>query len=198
MNNKILSILVVIALILGILGIVFPKTDIQKLVQEVVQEVKDVIQSFGGTVHNTRELFSEGIGGNLVTGGGVLALGKEASRSFTATELCDYGMVTLNPYDANSGEDDLGASLSLATSATMIAKCLPNVGDSKTIIFENTASASGRNFQFTAYSATDGDYELLYNAGTALVADYNDVQIVRAIHTDGATVSYQIIETTGD
>jgi hypothetical protein len=185
MNTKI-YILVVIALLLGILGIIFPKA------------IPAVINTVGGSVHNTRESFDAGIGGDLVTGNGCLDLGKEPSRSFTATELCDYGCVTLNPYDANSGTDDTGASLSLATSATMIAKCLPNVGDSKTIIFENTATASGRNFIFNTYNTAESDYELLYNAGTALYADFNDVQIVRAIHTYGATVSYQIIESTGD
>lgn len=194
MNNKIITILVVIALILGGLGIFLPKTDIEGL----IQEVRDVVAQLGGSVHNTRELFSEGIGGNGVIGNGCLALGITASTSLTATQLCDYGCVTLDPYGTSLGNSEEGASLSLATSATMITKCLPNVGDNKIIIFENVATASDRNFQFNAYNTAESDYELLLNGGTALISAFNEVQIVRAIHTSGATVSYQVIETIGD
>ena len=189
MNNKIITILVVIALILGGFGIIFPKA-----VQTVIENVPVV----GGSVHNTRESFSEGIAGNLVTGNGVLVLGIVASTSLTATQLCDYGMITLDPYATSNGKSEDGASLSFPTSATMITKCLPNVGDSKTIIFENTATASSRNFEFTTYNAAENDYELFLNGGTALSSGFTELQIVRAIHTTGATVSYQVIESTGD
>lgn len=184
--NKIFIVGLVIALALGIVGIFTPKY------------IPPVVETLGGLVHIARESFSQGISGNLVTGNGVLALGITASASLTAAQLCDYGLITLDPYGTSAGLSEDGASLSLATSATMIKNCLPNVGDSKTIIFENVATASSRNFEFTTYNAAENDYELFLNGGTALSSDFTELQIVRAIHTTGATVSYQVIESTGD
>ena len=169
----------------------------------------EVTPSFGGTTHlgglelaetlsvtgistfTGQSTFNDGI----IQGGGVLALGETASTSITAAQFCDNSLITLNP--TGSG-DDVGASISLPTSALLIADCLPTVGDSKVVIFDNVASATERNFEFTTYNAAAGDYRLFLNGGTALVSNDLELQVVRAIHITGTSVSYQVIESTGN
>jgi hypothetical protein len=66
------------------------------------------------------------------------------------------------------------------------------------VVFDNVASATARNFEFNAYNTAAGDYRLFLNAGTVLSSSDLEQQIVRATHITGATVSYQVIESTGD
>jgi hypothetical protein len=135
MNNKILTILVVIALLLGILGIIFPK-----VIPAIV----------GGSVHNIQESFDEGIavdGVELISGTGQIITSKlynfgiVASSAITAAQICDYDYLQINPaYDDD--EAQYGVSVSLPTEATMYADCLNAEGKCKSIIIENTASVT--------------------------------------------------------
>jgi len=183
MNNKIVAIIAIFALVVALAALAKP---VQKIVQEIA----------GGSVHNTFETFDGGIGhdGNtrmtadgefIEGGGGILTLANTVSVSYTAAYLCDYGLIRQNPISED--ESDVGASVSFPVSSALIADCVPNAGDRHEVWVENTATSSGRNIEFD-----DGtDYELMTpgDTGVQTVITEDEIGLIRFFNLDGTSVS---------
>ena len=191
MNNKILYILVVIALTLGILGIILPKPIIQ------------TIDNLGGSIHNTIESFDEGVAvdgkivitgdGSFFTKGNVYAFGESASTSITAEMLCPgadnkaYNLFTIEPFEP-SGGDDVSASISFSDDEAFAAvnDCIDEQGDSLTFTIDPTASTS------TAYidPVTTG---LVYGYASTQQSDWDGGQlmIVTVRNVNGTSLSWE-------
>jgi hypothetical protein len=153
----------------------------------VVFVVNSVVPSLGGRTTTTREVQ------NVVESGGVLNLGESASTSFTASQICNNTLILQNP--TGSG-DDVGASDSFPTSASLIANCLPNTMSTRTLIFQNTATASGRDVEFNESVNYD-----LYLPATDLVAtlSFTDEGWLRFTNINGTSVSVEFYRlVTGD
>lgn len=169
-----------------------------------------VTTDFGGTTHLGTLGLSDGLfideverisgDGDFIFGGGAKTDTKVASGSDAAADFCDYDILKQNPYDYNSDSADENASRSFPTSATMIADCLPNTGDHRTLLIENTATESGRIIEFI-YS---DDYDILFlytdsadvtgGFGTSRKASisFGGSAEIDAWNMNGTSVSYQI------
>jgi hypothetical protein len=197
MNKNYIVILLIALALISTVGVFTPSVNIDKVVQKVMEQL-----NVGGLTHNIQESFNEGIAvdgkeridgfGNFTVGGAELALDKIASSSLTAAQLCDNRLITYNPYDANSDSTHEGASLSFPSSASIIADCVRNIGDSKTVVFENVASAASRESEFS----TSDDYDIYWTGGTVINQDYLDIATVRFTNLNGTSISYEVTETT--
>ena len=144
MNNKIVSIIAIFALVVALVALAKP-------IQTAVQDIA------GGLIHNVAESFDEGIevdGKRLVTGdGGIIKIGQvydfgeSASASITAQMLCEgqdniaYNFFTI---DADGSGDDIGASISFDDDETFTAiqDCIEDQGDGLSFIIDPTSSTS--------------------------------------------------------
>ncbi len=77
---------------------------------------------------------------DLVQGGGVLAYSSAANGidSITATQICDNSVIN---WTAATSTDSV-SSTTLPSDQTLLADCLTEIGDTKTILFRNTSIAA--------------------------------------------------------
>lgn len=101
-----------------------------------------------------------------------------ASTTLLAATVCDYGIVSVVPGNVAS---QIGVALPSTT--TLIAACLPNVGDSRTFLFENAATAATS----TVITAP---------AGITLVSDDANGDIIAQNGWAEITITY--LRATGD
>jgi len=130
---------------------------------------------------------------SVIFNGNVITYNDAASKSFSSTDLCDYDLIRYNAY---GGGDDVGASLSFPSSASMIASCLRNTGSSRFVGIENIATNSGRDIEFNESE----DYDLyLPTIDKVATLSYNEMGLIRFTNINGTSVSYEFIRfTTGD
>jgi len=162
MNNKIVAIIAIFALVVALAALAKP---VQKIVH-------------GNTRMTADGEFIEG-------GGGTLTLANTVSVSYTAAYLCDYGLIRQNPISED--ESDVGASVSFPTATALIADCIPNAGDRKEIWVENTATTSARNIEFDDAV----HYEMMTpgDTGVQTIITENEMGLIRFINMDGTSVS---------
>ncbi len=124
MNKIIIVLVILVALLAGFI---------------VGSNVERPIGASPGPDHYNFETFFNGVRAiGFVQGGGILAFQeKSGTDSITAAQFCDYRVIN---YSATTS--DLGsATTTLPSETAVVADCLPNVGDSRTILFRNTAGS---------------------------------------------------------
>lgn len=130
-------------------------------------------------------------------GGGALATTGYGDVSYSAADLCDYGIIRHNPI--SDGESSAGASVSFPSEADLVADCLASSGDRRYLLIENTATQSwavdGGEPNDIQFSVDTGDRAINYMIATNTTAStsmgYQDFAILM-IANMGGSISYSI------
>lgn len=152
----------------------------------------------GGLVHNVLKTFDEGIavdGVEVISGEGAwigISGGDITTRSIadgdshsTAATWCDYSMIRRDPSGQNRKD-------SLPTAALFIADCIPNIGDTKNVLFENIADAA-ETITVDTTGATTGLVFFIDDNLDEYVARYETAKFT---FTTLSTVSVSVMITT--
>jgi len=141
------------------------------------------LPSLGGLVHNTQERFSSIVADNL--SGGLLTVAS-GSRHFTAPEICENSVITLDGDSYASEQAQV-----LPSAANLIKGCLPNKGDYRDVFWlnlsvdENPTIAAGTTIDVLIASGS---------AGTTVEIPTNKGVWTRFIRLEGSSVSVQFDE----
>jgi hypothetical protein len=145
MNKQNISI--ALAVILSVISLIF--TAVHKPAIEVTElgsTTKSVITAAGfvttGSFSSATATFSGQLTVDRIAfgGSGLLDLGTATTSSTTAAQICNYPIIDYAPRYSSS-------TVGLPTAATLIADCLPEIGDYKDVWFRNTgATASTTQF----------------------------------------------------
>ena len=146
---------------------------------------------FGAVVNIDRHNFPQGVKVSA-NGGGVLSIAS-GSKTFSASDICDNVLVSQN----NIGAAASAQTNTFPTASSLIAKCLPQKGDYRTVRFENIAGA-GEVFTFRLGTGID----LFVASGSAAGAGKGDgaklwpEAAARVVFTNinGSSVSADFIE----
>lgn len=122
---------------------------------------------FGAVVNIDRHRFPQGITFSAV-GGGLLTVAS-GSKTFSASDICDN--ILVNHTGATSAIASAQTN-KLPTGSSLIAKCLPQKGDSRTIRYENNATAGSGRFIFTF--TTNTGLDLFVASGSGVVGGKGD------------------------
>jgi hypothetical protein len=122
------------------------------------------------------------IGGTLVEGGGLLS--KTGTTTLTASEVCNYSVVSLDPQQAT------GITLTLPATSTLFADCLDANGERKTLLVENAADGSE---VVTIVAGTGGD--LQEPDGQNVVIGQNNFAWIDLVRINANEVAVLVNET---
>jgi len=112
---------------------------------------------------------------NLIYGGDVTTLTPgDTTSTLTAAEFCNSAVLSLTPAAGNY-------TLTLPSTTTLAADCLPTAGDSKVVLFENAATAATS----TTIAAGTGN-ELLEPSGGDVVIEQNEWAWIQITHVEDA------------
>lgn len=142
MNNKYLSIALILVMAMSIVGIATAYSGTADVVVENVENwfsgAPDLSEesselTLGGTTKGDWNVKGDTNLQDLVQGGGSLAV--SATTTLTAAQVCDNSVIEHNPTQA-------AVNLTLPATSTLFADCLDDVGDMKTILLYNSADAA--------------------------------------------------------
>jgi len=112
---------------------------------------------------------------SLIQGGSHTADTNTASsttKTYTAADICDNSVLSWTA-DWAAGI----ASTTLPAESCLIADCMPNIGDTKTILFRNTAGSAGTTTEIVAGT----DMTVMYPSGGNVVIAGGDGALITLI-----------------
>ena len=141
---------------------------------------------FGGLERNIRENLREGVNTDAIGSfNGVLTVAS-GSKTYTATEICNYSTVTLDGDTYASAQ-----AQTLPSASTLIQACLPNKGDYHDVLWlnlsvdENPTIAKGSNIDLWIASSS---------AGSTLEIPTNQGVLTRFTNIETGSISVQTLE----
>ena len=139
--NKILYGLVVVALVLGVIGITYPKAiiDVNAIAKRVYDQINSSVGAIAGTEHSFRENFNAG----LFTAGlndkdGVVPVWGGATMTGTSSDICDNTVIRLRSRQATGTVVTMPAATTFDSNGT----CLSKEGDTKLFFLTNDVGTS--------------------------------------------------------
>ena len=189
---KVLPALIALAVMLvagfGFYGMVSSFSGNSKIVVEnwtgdLIEAAGDTAEeALGGLVHLAREQFAEGIDTTLVTFGDSFSPASGA-RNFTAKELCDNSLVRLDGDGYASAQPQR-----FPTGTSIIQNCLPNIGDSRKVMFWNESVDEAPSINFTTNAFLDA-WIASSSAGLVVEIPVDRGVWVKMLNFDGSSVS---------
>jgi hypothetical protein len=120
----------------------------------------------------------------VVSGGDSTAIANsDGSETLTAAQVCDSAHIVLTPSGGN-------VTVTMPTSALLIADCIPTIGDTKSLWYENGATAAT-----TTTFALGASMVLTEPSGGDVVIAQNEWAKVEIINVDGSIVMASITST---
>ena len=176
MSNKLTVAGVVLALVLGVVGL-FTGNVTNPVVERTIEKV-------GGQTDSFHKFFSSG----ATVGGAMATSSTKATYTLTAADLRDKSVILWTP----------NVDLTLSLGATSTYEMVPNVGDSVSVYFLNASSTAASAITFVA---ADSSSDLQFSEGTGgdLVLnglDWEKITIVRKATTGVAQVAFLLDEMT--
>ena len=152
--------------------------------------------SLGGTVENIRHFFSGGL--NVSSFGGDTESIASGSVTFTAAQVCNNSVIIQTGIQNTAVAS--AQTNTLPSASSLIAKCLPNKGDSRTVRFENNSLIGFGRFVYTFQLGSGIDVFVASTSGGPITTASNrksrpeEALLVRFTNMNGSSVSADFLK----
>lgn len=163
------------------------KYNIESWSGDIVEGSGDSVELGGVTFE--KEVFPNGLETKAITYGGLLTTAS-GSRTYTATEVCDNSIITLDGDTYASAQ-----AQKLPTAASIVLRCLPNIGDERKVLVWNLSTDEVPTVNF---SATGLDAWIASGSGTTVEIPANRGVWLKFLNFNGSTVSVTTQEVNGN
>ena len=134
------------------------------------------ITSDTGTFSSTLTVTGETSVSGFVQGGSSYSTSTGSALVLTAAQMCDNGYIKVTPSAA--------INVTTAATSTLIADCIPAIGDRASFYFENGATGAGTTTTMVAGSGID----LIEPSGGDVIIAGNEDAFIEMLNVDGSTV----------
>ena len=134
------------------------------------------ITSDTGTFSSTLTVTGETNVVNFVQGGGSYSTSSASHVVLTAAQMCDNSYIKVTP---TSG----AINVTTAATSTLIADCIPAVGDRVSFYFENGATGAT-----TTTIVAGSGVDLIEPSGGDVVIEQNEDAFIEMLNVDGSTI----------
>lgn len=126
------------------------------------------------------------VDGTFVQGGSKFSTTTSDAGTFTAAQMCDNALITADL-------DTSSVTLTMPTAALLMADCVQAIGDSKTILFENSTTTAA----ITATIAAGANVILVEHDGGDVIIPGDEWAEIMFLNIDGTNV-YMSVKSMRD